>query len=451
MDVQDKFSITSINLREPQIRILTFLISSYLNDKFSFKEQKNAAVQVVELQSKDETKKLNDYKKKYPNSYFIVFSDYKIKDKNVSVVNYPISPKKLLDALNVALSKVPLLLAKEKKIYKKIETDNSIDFKRRDFKKKGVKKDSKKKKLIVKEKVDEYDFYSDLDEYVENTYPNQLNNEADLTPSDMDSSKKDDDFTALFFKNPKEKMTDNKDKLIDINKDKLSFMSSRPDVDIDDAILMSQVSYRCDDYLQGHLAALLNNKKSNAITTPYCSIIYNAEHHTAYINVNNRTLQNIATIASLKIEYPLVDIDSLIKDKKVQWEDADTVLWKISIWASRGRLPLLLNDIDRQFTLLCWPNLTRFMMTPHAMEISALWLDKPISLRESLVLLDIPQRYVFSFYSAVVALELLSFEKDKAVIVSPKQKKQPIKTEAKRTGVFSKLLRFFKPNNIEDI
>jgi hypothetical protein len=149
----------------------------------------------------------------------------------------------------------------------------------------------------------------------------------------------------------------------------------------------------------------------------------------------------------------MTHIEHLSEQKTVQWEDADKVLWRVSIWASRGRLPLLFNDLDREFTLIYWPNLTRFIMTPHAMEIAALWSKKPINLRKSLLLLRIPQRYVFSFYSAAIALDLILFKNEKSSLIKhpPEMKNAPPQTEPKRKGVFSKLLSFFKPNNIEDI
>jgi hypothetical protein len=462
MKVQDKFSITSINLKEPQIRILEFLLSSYLKDEFFLTEQKDASVQVIELPSENATKTLNAYKQQYSNSYFIILSDSQVESYTVSVVCSPVSPKKLLDALNTTLSKVKLLAARKKQQnleqkQKQLQDRkrNNIVAKQRVFKKEAIKKNNKKKKLILieEEKKDECDFYSDLDQYVKSAAFHQFKHKKTETESihlnTAYGQKKGR--ATLVFKDPKEKIMHNKNKLIDINKDKLSFMSSRPDINLNNKALMSKINYQCDDYLQGKLTGLFANKENNAITTAYCFIVYNTKNHTAYVNVNNRTLQNIAAIASLNMGYSSVDIERLIKEKEVQWEDADAVLWKVSIWASRGRLPLLLNDLDRRFSLLCWPNLTRFMMTPHAMEIAVLWLDKPISLRESLALLDIPQRYVFSFYSAVVALALISFEKEPATELPLKQKKCLIKNKTKRTGVLGKLLHFFKPNDIEEL
>ena len=229
-------------------------------------------------------------------------------------------------------------------------------------------------------------------------------------------------------------------------------MSSRPDIDLDNANLISKISYNPNSYLQGYLNIIYKSPRLNRVDVAHGIITYNRENHTAFINVNNRTLQNISSIGKLKTHYSLMDTKVLNKDETASWEDADTVLWKVAIWASRGRLPQKFNDIDVKFKLKYWPNLTRFMMTPHAMEIAALWLNKPISLRKTIILLNIPQRYIFSFYSAAIALNLIVFEKntqlEKPISSSTKF---AIKRKTKRKGVFGKLLTYFKPNNIEEI
>jgi hypothetical protein len=230
-------------------------------------------------------------------------------------------------------------------------------------------------------------------------------------------------------------------------------MSSRADIDINNDMLVSRISYKAGEYLQGRLNNIFRSPRFNSLNTSYGIITYNAKNHTACVNVDNRTLQSISSVAKLRMEYSLININKMSKGENLVWEDADAVLWKVSIWASRGRLPLIYNNIDKKFSLKYWPNLTRFMMTPHSMEIAALWTKEPISLRKTLDLLNIKQRYVFSFYSAEIALDLITFDtegrKNSKVISDVKHaSKQP---KSKRKGVFSKLLKYFKPNNIEEI
>ncbi len=83
----------------------------------------------------------------------------------------------------------------------------------------------------------------------------------------------------------------------------------------------------------------------------------------------------------------------------------DRFIWQISIWSARGRLPAG-TQLDIPIILLHWPNFTRLLITPHALQITALWIEQPYSLLDTARILNIPQRYVFSFYAACHALSL---------------------------------------------
>jgi len=83
----------------------------------------------------------------------------------------------------------------------------------------------------------------------------------------------------------------------------------------------------------------------------------------------------------------------------------DRFLWKIALWTARGRIPEG-TDLHKVIVLLNWPNFTRLEVTPHALEIAALWMTKKHSLLDTAKVLQIPQRYVFSFYSAAYAIRL---------------------------------------------
>ncbi len=82
------------------------------------------------------------------------------------------------------------------------------------------------------------------------------------------------------------------------------------------------------------------------------------------------------------------------------------LIWTLTLMAARGRVPIG-TDLSAKIKLTQWPNLTRLQTFPHAMRIASLWSRQPISLLESAIILGIPQRYVFAFYSAVKALELV--------------------------------------------
>lgn len=83
----------------------------------------------------------------------------------------------------------------------------------------------------------------------------------------------------------------------------------------------------------------------------------------------------------------------------------DRFLWQTAIWTSHGRLPAD-TPLDMPIVLLRWPNFTRLPVTPRALQITALWIEHPYSLLETARILSIPQRYVFTFYSAAHSLHL---------------------------------------------
>jgi len=81
----------------------------------------------------------------------------------------------------------------------------------------------------------------------------------------------------------------------------------------------------------------------------------------------------------------------------------DALHWKLALWSSRGRLPPG-TDIDAPIYLRRWPNFTRFLETPNAMRIAALWARHPASLKDTLEALGIRQAETFAFYSAAIAI-----------------------------------------------
>ncbi|MGD8912440.1 MAG: hypothetical protein PVJ68_06835 [Candidatus Thiodiazotropha sp.] len=110
----------------------------------------------------------------------------------------------------------------------------------------------------------------------------------------------------------------------------------------------------------------------------------------------------------IHIDYPSdYESDSIQADTQTP-QDIDSLLWKVTLWSARGRLPLG-TDIDTTIVLRQWPNLTRLMAFPHFLRIAALWVKTPLSLNKTTELLNIEARYVCAFFSACYALELIQF------------------------------------------
>jgi len=95
-------------------------------------------------------------------------------------------------------------------------------------------------------------------------------------------------------------------------------------------------------------------------------------------------------------------------DAESAWATED-MLWNVAAWAARGRLPSG-TDPYRPVRLKAWPNFTRIFVPPHALRIAALWVRGYVSPVGIATKLAIPQRYVFSFYTAAHFAGLINFE-----------------------------------------
>jgi hypothetical protein len=84
----------------------------------------------------------------------------------------------------------------------------------------------------------------------------------------------------------------------------------------------------------------------------------------------------------------------------------DNVLWKLALWSSRGRVEVG-TSLDAPVRLRAWPNIPCLMSVPHCLRIAALWVTQPTGLLDTGRKLGVPYRYVFSFYCACKAFDLV--------------------------------------------
>lgn len=84
----------------------------------------------------------------------------------------------------------------------------------------------------------------------------------------------------------------------------------------------------------------------------------------------------------------------------------DALLWKVTLWSSRGRLPMG-TSTKVAVGLRQWPNLTRLLAIPEFIRIAALWTKSPISISRTVDTLNIKYGFVYAFFSACYALDLI--------------------------------------------
>jgi hypothetical protein len=122
----------------------------------------------------------------------------------------------------------------------------------------------------------------------------------------------------------------------------------------------------------------------------------------------------------IRIDYPNDSENNPMHTDTQASQDIDGLLWKVTLWSARGRLPLGTN-IETTITLRQWPNLTRLLAIPQFLRIAALWVKTPLSLKRTAEQLNIEARYVCAFFSVCDALELtqvLPMTEDKVILES---------------------------------
>lgn len=190
------------------------------------------------------------------------------------------------------------------------------------------------------------------------------------------------------------------------------------DINPHDHKVLQKIIYDPSQYLQGLIEKALETAKNAGC---FCrlkgttdELLLDPVSHQVFYYVNKATLQHLMLLPTknLYVETQLLSPHQAEEylshvSPPLYRECLEYFLWKVAILTAHGRIPIG-TDLNAPVVLLRWPNFSRLMITPHALQIAALWANShtPISLIETSTLLHIPQRYVFSLYSALHALKL---------------------------------------------
>ncbi len=184
-------------------------------------------------------------------------------------------------------------------------------------------------------------------------------------------------------------------------------------------------------------ALSLGQKKMTniGIKTGLGTLIFHYKENLISHNIEKNKLKLLKTT-------PLINQASLIylnstTPMKNHVIDAISFAWDTTIQTNKGRLPKGTSLLE-PVILLVWPNFTKLRIFRHAIPITAVWSRQRISLVETAKLLDIPQRYVFSLYSAMNALAYAKIGKFEDEVT---QKSKAIKpSQQNNSNLFSKIM-----------
>jgi hypothetical protein len=229
-----------------------------------------------------------------------------------------------------------------------------------------------------------------------------------------------------------------------------SFIGTALDIDFNDPEQLLSASYKPENYYQGYVHSAVNLCLSKgrilSLDTGWKSLTIFPHSYEMWIDSDDKQLKAFSalpasTIAEMGntgrgIKVKPVDPkhETETKDPK-KFQAIDAFLWKLSLWTSKGRYPCDI-DINHPVYLKRWPNMTRLVVTPHAMRIAALLIEGPRTLINTAQVLKIKPQYVFVFFSAAYALGLAEQAERSADVAVTPQDLAPNRTK----GILEKIM-----------
>jgi hypothetical protein len=241
-----------------------------------------------------------------------------------------------------------------------------------------------------------------------------------------------------------------------------SYLGHREDINPKDPQQLALVYYNPRDFLQSHVQSAwkVASKRNLAIRleTPWRAISFFPTQKLVHIKAEEAQIRAVCGIPYRHIagvdidlgeEKPLSRVVVITPDecerllKSTHIMPMESFLWKIALLTSKGRLPDSLKHTEIT-ALKYWPNMTRILMSPHAMSIASLLVNNPMDPFQAATELRIKQRYVFGFISAAHMLGLIE-QRPRVIQVTQTPKiEEPRPVQRERMSLFKKLLKRLK-------
>lgn len=185
-------------------------------------------------------------------------------------------------------------------------------------------------------------------------------------------------------------------------------VGSLPDADLDDPVSRAAIYYAPEHFLQGLVARAIAHARE--IGRPVriddasgAALVLAPRDGQAWTTRSPNALRALAQLPTRGTLHMASQAPDAALPEGASPRQLEGLEWDLALWASRGRLPRG-TSLEHPIRLKNWPNLTRLAVPPEAMRIAGLWSRSSLSLRDTVRILGIPQRYVFAFYSACAAL-----------------------------------------------
>lgn len=218
-----------------------------------------------------------------------------------------------------------------------------------------------------------------------------------------------------------------------------------------------KIMFDQEQYLLGHFLSQLKSTQGEEqlFRIKYKDLIIVIDHSQRKIYCNKPINDDdFATVCANEIESNTLKVHDLdyseeklyrskISKNQNRTHSFESFIWTMSLLTSRGRLPKG-TTLTRTVGLKTWPNLTRLELMPHAMNIAAVFSKHPGNLIEIPNWLNIHQKYIFAFYNAALALEMIEFDAVKAKKSGFSFGSKSSKKKSEERGFFGRLLKRLK-------
>lgn len=226
------------------------------------------------------------------------------------------------------------------------------------------------------------------------------------------------------------------------------YMGMTTSLDIGNPAQLKQAVYNPSDYFQGYVqsACRIASEKGRVLEliSGWKQLLIFPYSDEVWLDADDKQLR---IFAGLPINHSGINKNMQIRplDHKTElnrdldkFQSKDAFLWKLACWTSKGRYPQQI-DVDQPVYLKHWPNFTRLLITPHALRMAALLVDKPKTPIQIAEILKIRLEYVFIFISAAAAVGLIGQTAKNAGIALARPEARPDKKHSFFSRIISKL------------
>ena len=206
--------------------------------------------------------------------------------------------------------------------------------------------------------------------------------------------------------------------------------------------LISKLQYNAESTLLGYVSLAykiaLSSSSNVIVEGPWRPILILYKTKEICVERDFRHLFALSATTFKKEEVSIYGQDqdnNEVLSEQMLVQPLEQFMWKLALRTSQGRVPQG-TDLESPVKLIRWPNFTRYEVTPHALRIAALWAKHPASLVDTAKILMIPQQYVFAFYSATFATNMVMHVSE----TKPHEFTTPILARGANRNMFQHLL-----------